>query len=219
MFTENQLLPISALQHLLYCPRQCALIHLEQQWAENRFTAEGQVVHKRAHDAPDESRPGIRITRSLPVSSLKHGITGQCDIVEFHYKNHESQITNHKSTPRVVPVEYKRGKPKSHAADEVQLCAQTLCLEEMLNTHIPTAHLFYNKRKHRTKIPIDQQLRDLTAKTCQKLHALINNRITPTATYNPDKCDACSLIEICQPKTLRLKRGTAAWFQSQISNL
>ncbi len=117
MFDENSLLPISALQHILYCPRQCALIHLEQAWADNRFTAEGNQMHARAHDGPDESRPGVRITRSLAVRSLEYGITGQCDIVEFH-KNGQ-----------VIPVEYKRGKPKAHSADEVQLCAQAICLE------------------------------------------------------------------------------------------
>ena len=125
MYTEDQLIPISALQHWLYCPRQCALIHLEQAWEENRFTAEGKVMHARAHDAPDESRPGVRITRGLPVRSLRLGLSGQCDVVEFH------------AGGRILPVEYKRGRPKAHRADEVQLCAQALCLEEMLGAVIP----------------------------------------------------------------------------------
>lgn len=205
MFEEDQLLPISALQHLLFCPRQTALIHLEQVWEENRYTAEGQVIHKRAHEAPDESRPGIRITRSLPVRSLTLGISGQCDIVEFHKNG------------TIIPVEYKRGKPKNHQADEVQLCAQALCLEEMLETSIPHGFLFYNKRKHRTLIPFDAQLRHLTAYTCANLHQLIDSRQTPLAEYEKTRCDACSLINLCQPKTLRLKRGTNAWFQAQLA--
>ncbi|MBK1829276.1 CRISPR-associated protein Cas4 [Verrucomicrobiaceae bacterium R5-34] len=204
-FTEDQLLPISALQHILYCPRQCALIHLEQAWAENRFTAEGNQMHKRAHEGPDESRPSVRITRSLAVRSLTYGITGQCDIVEFH-KNGE-----------VIPVEYKRGKPKSHSADEVQLCAQALCLEEMLDVQIPKAFLFYGRRKRRTEIKIDTALRNLTLQTAQQLHDLINSRKTPSAVYDKRRCDACSLIEICQPNALRLKRGAAAWFAQQLN--
>jgi len=207
MFDENSLLPISALQHILYCPRQCALIHLEQAWADNRFTAEGNQMHARAHDGPDESRPGVRITRSLAVRSLEYGITGQCDIVEFH-KNGQ-----------VIPVEYKRGKPKAHSADEVQLCAQAICLEEMLDVQIPEAFLFYGKRKRRTPIAIDTALRKLTFSTALQLHTLINEHITPPAIYDSKKCDACSLIDICLPNSLRLKRGTAAWFQSQITNL
>jgi len=206
MFTESQLLPLSALQHYLYCPRQTALIHLEQAWAENRFTAEGNVAHKRAHDAPDESRPGVRITRSLPVRSLTLGISGQCDIVEFHKNG------------TVIPVEYKRGKPKSHRADEVQLCAQALCLEEMLNIQIPQAFLYYGKRKRRTPIDLNKELRQLTADTAALLHHLIDSRQTPHAEYDKRRCDACSLINLCQPKSLRLKRGAASWFQSQITN-
>ena len=116
MFTEEQLLPLSALQHWLFCPRQCGLIHLEQVWAENKFTAEGQVIHKKAHEGPDESKAEVRITRILSVRSFAHGISGQCDIVEFHgvFRNLRSQIADLKSAERVVPVEYKRGKPKSH---------------------------------------------------------------------------------------------------------
>lgn len=205
MFTEDQLLPISALQHLLFCPRQCALIHLEQVWADNRFTAEGNQMHARAHDGHDINLATTRVTHSLPVSSKTHGLNGQCDIVEFH-KNGD-----------VIPVEYKRGKPKSHQADEVQLCAQALCLEEMLQIDIPQAFLFYGKRKRRTPITIDQKLRQLTITTAQNLHHLINQRQTPPAIYDPKKCDACSLIDLCQPHSFRLKRGAAAWFQSQLT--
>ncbi|NNJ41775.1 MAG: CRISPR-associated protein Cas4 [Akkermansiaceae bacterium] len=201
------MLPLSALQHYLYCPRQCALIHLEQAWAENRFTAEGNLMHARAHDAPDESRPGIRITHSLPVSSQTLGISGQCDVVEFHQNG------------TIIPIEYKRGKPKAHSADEVQLCAQAICLEEMSGIPIPEAFLFYGKRRRRTPIAIDTALRDLTISTAKRLHSLISEGITPQSTYAAQQCDACSLIEICQPKSLRLKRGAEAWFQSQIPNL
>ena len=205
MFTESQLLPISALQHLLYCPRQAALIHLEQAWAENRFTAEGKVVHQRAHEGPDESRPGIRITRSLPVRSLALGLTGQCDIVEFHRDG------------TILPVEYKRGRPKTHRADEVQLCAQALCLEEMLGRSVPRGFLYYGKRKRRTEVRFDSCLCALTRDAASAFHRIIEERRTPFASYDPKRCDACSLIDLCRPKALRFKRGAAAWFNHQLA--
>lgn len=204
-YSDDQLLPLSALQHYLFCPRQTALIHLEQAWADNRFTAEGNVLHDKAHDGHDESRPGVRITRSLPVVSRRLGISGQCDIVEFH------------ADGTVVPVEYKRGKPKSHDADETQLCAQAMCLEEMLGVSIAEGFLFYGQQKRRTTVAFDAGLRELVETTTHALHELIAARITPPAEYDARRCDACSLIEFCQPKALRLKRGTAAWFATALA--
>lgn len=204
MFSDEQLLPLSALQHYLFCPRQTALIHLEQAWAENRFTAEGQVMHRRAHDGEGESRPGVRITRSLPVVSHRLGVSGQCDIVEFH------------DDGSVLPVEYKRGKPKSHRADEVQLCAQGLALEEMLDRRLSQGFLFYGQRKRRTVVVFDKALRRLTQETAVALHRLIAERVTPPAFYEARKCGSCSLIDHCQPHAFRLKRGAAAWFESQL---
>jgi len=202
------LLPISALQHWLYCPRQCALIHLEQAWAENRFTAEGRILHHRAHDGPDESRAGLRIARGMAVRSLAIGLTGQCDVVEFH------------PDQSVLPIEYKRGKPKSHRADEVQLCAQALCLEEMLALSpgtISRGLLFYGKTHRRSEIPLDPILRELTRETATAVHEMRRTGITPSADYLSRRCDACSLIDICQPHALRFKKGAAAWFDRQLS--
>lgn len=206
MFTEDQLLPISALQHWLYCPRQCALIQLEQAWAENKFTAEGQVLHHKAHEGTDETKAGVRITRSMAVRSLALGISGQCDIVEFH------------SDGRVVPVEYKRGKPKTHRADEVQLSAQAMCLEAMLGVMIPSGCLFYGEKKRRIVVGVAADLRQLVAETAAALHAMIDSRVTPLAEYEARRCDACSLIELCQPKALRFKRGAQAWFDSNLKS-
>ena len=205
-FTEDQLLPLSALQHWLYCPRQCGLIHLEQAWAENKFTAEGQVLHHKAHEGPDESKAGVRITRSLPVRSFNLGISGQCDIVEFH------------ADGRVVPVEYKRGKPKSHRADELQLCAQAMCLEEMLGVKISSACLFYGENRRRTAVEFDETLRRLVTDTATALHTMIASRQTPLAEYEARRCDACSLIELCQPKAMRFKRGVQAWFSAALKS-
>lgn len=207
-FTEDQLLPMSALQHLLFCERQCALIHIEQAWLENEWTAEGRVMHDRAHDGPDEARvlsggERLRITRGLPVRSLALGLSGQCDVVEFH------------GARAVLPVEYKRGKPKEHAADEVQLCAQALALEEMLGVTVERGALYYGQRRRRTEIVFDEALRHLTRATAEGLHALMAARLTPPA-RREKKCDACSLLPVCLPDALRFRRSAAAWFADQL---
>jgi CRISPR-associated exonuclease Cas4 len=224
MHTEDQLLPLSALQHWLYCPRQCALIHLEQVWAENKFTAEGQNLHKKAHEGPDETRAGVRITRSLPVRSLTLGISGQCDVVEFHpvgrnpQSDLRSEISNLKCAQRIVPVEYKRGKPKSHRADEVQLCAQAMCLEEMLGVEISEGCLYYGENRRRSEVVFAPELRQLVRETAASLHGMMDRRLTPVAEYEARRCDACSLIELCQPKAMRFGRGAAAWFSTALKS-
>lgn len=199
-------IPLSALQHWLYCPRQCALIHNEQVWAENRFTAEGQLLHKKANEGPDEHRAACSILRHLNVSSETLGITGICDIVE---KSREGRYT---------PVEYKRGKPKAHRADEVQVCAQALCLEEMFQTQIHVALIFYGTTRRRTEVPLDDGLRALTLSTIAAVRQMKATGITYSADYDSHRCDACSLIDLCQPRALRLKRGAASWFQSRLSS-
>jgi CRISPR-associated exonuclease Cas4 len=206
MNAEEQPIPISALQHWLYCPRQCALIHNEQVWAENRFTAEGQLLHKKANEGPDEHRAAGSILRHLNVSSETHGLTGICDIVE---KSRDGRYT---------PVEYKRGKPKAHRADEVQVCAQALCLEEMFQTQIPVALIFYGTTRRRTEVPLDDGLRALTLSTIAAVREMKATGITPAAEYDSRRCDACSLIDLCQPRALRLKRGAASWFQARLSS-
>jgi CRISPR-associated exonuclease Cas4 len=191
MFPEEDLLPISALQHLLYCDRQCALIHLEQLWAENSLTVQGKHLHERADSGKTELRNGIRTVRSLPLRSLKWGLIGKADIVEFH-----SESTG----DRCFPVEYKRGKPKAHDADRVQLCAQALCLEEMLSITVATGALFYGKTRRRLDVTFDPSLRSLTSQTIARLHELITSRRTPAAVYEKGKCERCSLINLCMPR-------------------
>jgi len=197
-------LPISALQHLLYCERQCALIHLEQEWTENRFTAEGRVLHERAHEGPDESRLGIRITRGLPVASTTHRLHGVCDVVEFHRDG------------RVIPVEYKRGKPKDHRADEVQLCAQALCLEETLTCSIPEGFLFYGKPRRRTIVPFDEALRALVQDAAVRLHQMLQAATLPPPEFEKKKCGACSLLEICLPR--RPFASAQKWFSHNLNS-
>ena len=197
-------LPISALNHLLYCERRAALVHLEQVWAENQFTAEGNVLHETANSGADETQRGMRITRALPLVSVIHAMSGEADIVEFHKNG------------TVVPVEYKRGKPKLHRADEVQLCAQALCLEEMLNVTISSGCLFYGETRRRTTVAFDEELRTVTIRAIQRLHELIVSRVTPLA-VREKKCDKCSLLEICMPDAMRFKKGAAAWFSTQLA--
>lgn len=191
MFAEADLLPISALQHLIYCPRQCALIHLERQWAENRWTALGRVMHDKAHSGKAERRTQRQTARGLPVRSLELGLFGVCDVVEFQ------------PDAAPLPIEYKRGRPKRHDADLVQLCAQALCLEEMLGASIPQGRLFYGKLRRRQDVIFDDPLRQRVQSVATQLHDMIRLGQTPAAHYDPSLCDHCSLIELCMPRSLR----------------
>ena len=206
MFTEDQLLPISALQHLIFCERQCALIHVERLWAENRWTAEGRVIHNKTHTTQAQTLDGVRITRSLWLKSTRLGLVGQADVVEFH------------SDGRVIPVEYKRGQPKKDDSDRVQICAQALCLEEMLDVEIKNGFLFYGKRKRRTPVKIDQGLRQRTQEVILRLREMIDHRETPTAVRQP-KCDSCSLVELCLPDSMRWKSGVTKFIDRQFESV
>ena len=188
MYEESDYIMLSALQHYQFCPRQCALIHIEQQWAENRYTAEGKVLHERADSNKSERSGSVRIVRTLPICSQHYGLSGQADVVEFH------------DDGRVYPVEYKRGKPKKDSCDEVQLCAQALCLEEMLNVEILEGALFYGQRRRRKEILFDAELRGLTQEIIDKTHEMIAGGKNPQAVYSK-KCDACSLLGSCLPKS------------------
>lgn len=226
-FTEADLLPISALQHLIYCPRQCALIHNEQQWAENRLTVEGQQLHEKAHDVKfGQSRSGVRIARGLRLRSFEFGITGQADVVEFDEPNAINSLTKFSppvpsgetsialNAAHVLPIEYKRGKPKPHDADKVQLCAQALCLEEMLSlaAPIPEGRLFYGQTRRRQDVHFDQKLRQVTHETISQLRELIESGRTPSARYEKTKCDRCSLIGLCMPQQLQPRRTAGKIF-------
>ena len=192
MFPESDLHPISALQHLLFCPRQCGLIHIERLWAENRLTVEGRHLHDKAHAGRGESRPGVRIARGLALRSLTLGLFGVADVVEFHRTG---------SGETALPVEYKRGQPKKDGSDRVQLCAQALCLEEMLGAAVPEGALFYGKIRRRERIVLDEPLRALTHDTIDRLHKMIGSQNTPRA-RREKKCDRCSLLHLCIPDVL-----------------
>lgn len=190
---EDTLIQLSAIQHFLFCERQCYLIHAEQIWHDNVFTAEGNVLHERVDEQKLRSQgEGVRIEYGLLMRSLRLGLSGKADVVEFHRQED--------GTWRPYPVEYKRGRPKENRCDEVQLCAQALCLEEMLGVKIPDGALFYGKTHHRKEVIFDEELRKLTAEVCRKTINVIEKKKAPPAVYEKDKCDNCSLSEQCLPK-------------------
>ena len=201
---EDELVPISALQHMLYCPRQCALIHNERQWAENRFTAEGRIFHERTDAGGRERRKGVTTERSVPVRSLRLGVTGVADVVEMH------------DGGQPYPVEFKRGRPKAHRADEVQLCAQAMCLEEMLGVSVPQGALFYGRNRRRSMVDFDVELRALTEKIADDTRRMLTAGETPPAEYEDRKCTACSLKEVCQPR--RLRNAVESWLAKAIED-
>jgi len=204
---EPEIIYLSRLQHYLFCPRQYALIELENIWAENQFTAEGQVLHQRVNQADQEKRGDIRTVWALRLSHVELGIEGVADVVEYHKQADGSE------TP--FPIEYKRGKPKTHRADEVQLCAQALCLEDMHGITVPEGALFYGEVRRRHAVIFDTELRDLTLKTILACRAIVQTQCTPVADYQAKKCNACSLIDLCHPKGF--KKSAAVWLAKQLN--
>ena len=224
MFDEDDLLPISALQHYLYCPRQCALIHLEQAWAENKLTAQGRQLHDRAHEAGPESRGDLRIVRGLRLCNRELGLAGQADVVELRRPSPDTPADQQARVPgldgewSLHPVEYKRGQPKQLDCDRVQLCAQALCLEEMLRTHIPEGSLFYGRPRRRETVVFDDRLRGLARKTAQDVHELIRNGVTPPP-GKTSKCRNCSLAGTCMPKRTSHSKSAHLYLHRQLGEI
>jgi len=269
MFPESELLPLSGLQHLAFCERQWALIHLEQFWAENRLTVEGRHLHERADLPAGKSRGDVRIVRGMPIQSLRLGLSGRADVVEFHRVSgapsasvpHESEphtpsIAAHgamtgrgvsegsaphgqaplsplKATScdlpeaiplqrtaglwRPFPIEYKRGKPKPGDCDRVQLCAQALCLEEMLGVAIPAGTLFYGRTRRREEIAFAHALRTETETLALRMHELFRAGVTPRVPYDRKRCDRCSLYPRCLPKTTGRSRSVDGYLAAALS--
>lgn len=205
MYNEEDLLQISALQHFLFCQRQWGLIHLEQVWSENYLTAQGRTLHEKTHTPETENRPGIRIVRGLRIHSFRLGLVGQADVVEFHKGDTGIKLDGTSGLWQPFPVEYKRGKEKPDNCDRVQLCAQALCLEEMLNCHIQQGALFYGRPRRREQVEVTEQLRKQTEETALEIHRLYENKQTPMAQYSK-KCKSCSLYNVCMPKTTSIKK-------------
>jgi CRISPR-associated exonuclease Cas4 len=240
MFDEDDLVPLSALQHLLFCERQCALIHLEGQWAENRLTALGEHLHEKAHrDGETESRGDLRIARGVRLRSLRLGLAGKADVVEFHRIDAQGPAGTQpdgalagaspgpgQGVPlpgvpglwRPFPVEYKRGRPKRNHCDEVQLCGQALCLEEMLGVAVPAGALFYGATRRRFDVTFDPLLRAETEQAARQLHELLAAGITPRAAREP-KCDHCSLLGLCLPDATAPGRSAARYTADALRRL
>ena len=218
---EADLLPISGLQHLEFCGRQCALIHVERLWAENRHTAEGKLLHERVDEGADENRRGLRTLRGVHLRSLALGLSGRADLVELR-RLPESRTTTVTGLRlprvsgawRVVPVEFKRGKPKANACDRVQLCAQAIALEEMLAVEIESGEIFYGTPRRRTVVEFDPLLRSETANAARRFHELVRSGRTPNAEKSP-KCRNCSLLDLCLPGALS-GRSVPAYLRSAV---
>ena len=199
MYSEDDYLMLSGLQHFVFCRRQWALIHIEQQWAENYRTADGEVMHRNVHNAEfREKRGDTVITRAMAVSSPRLGISGECDVVEFIEDRDGINIARLDGRYRIVPIEYKRGEPKPDESDIMQLAAQALCLEEMLCCDIPKGYLFYGETRHRHEVLFTDELRERTEKAIAEMHMYYERRYTPKVKRSK-ACNACSLKEICLP--------------------
>ncbi|MGN6627259.1 MAG: CRISPR-associated protein Cas4 [Tepidisphaeraceae bacterium] len=212
-FDDEALLPISALQHYRFCNRRVALVHIEGLWAENQFTAEGNQLHKKAHDASrGESRPGQRVERGMMLRTRRLMLYGKADVAEFHLD--QGRIT------AATLIEYKRGRPKPSRDLEfkIQLCAQAIALEEALPGIPVAAALYFGQTRKREAVALDQTLRDLTTDTARQLHELIASRVTPTARHERRKCERCSMKPLCMPTALRTRATAARYLEQVIQN-
>lgn len=203
---EEDWLQLSGLQHFVFCRRQWALIHIENQWVENFRTVDGALMHQNAHDQSfRESRGDLLTVRGLAVHSAELGVSGQCDVVEFHRDPDGITLRNREGSWRPYPVEYKRGRPKDGPADELQLCAQAICLEEMLCCAVPEGALYYGETRRRFVVQFTPELRSQIRDSLAEMHQLYQRRCTPKV--KPSKgCGACSLKELCLPKLVRAKK-------------
>lgn len=212
MYAQEDFLQLSGLQHFAFCRRQWALIYVEKQWQDNLRTVEGDLFHERAHDEAQRERRGdTLILRGLPVASGRLGVSGQCDVVEFHADPGGVPLHGEDGLWRPFPIEYKRGAPKAHDADELQLCAQALCLEEMLCCAVPEGALFYGETRRRVGVVFAPQLRARAEALLTEMHELQARGHTPRV--RPAKgCGACSLRELCLPALLR-RRSVAGYLR------
>jgi CRISPR-associated exonuclease Cas4 len=199
-YTPDELLPLSGIQHFVFCRRQWALIHVERQWQENVLTAEGRLLHKRT-DNPffTEIRKGVITGRALPIASYSLGLSGVCDVVEFTESPEGVRLPGRVGLYLAAPVEYKRGREKRDPCDEAQLCAQAICLEEMLSVTIPAGYLYYGETRHRVEVGLTAELRQLVREMSEEMHACFQRGYTPRVRTSK-ACLSCSLVDICLPK-------------------
>ncbi len=218
---------ISTLLHYRFCRRRCALIHLEGAWEENRLTASGRVLHERVDERKSETRRTLRQATAVRLVSHRLGVFGVADMVEFHLMESERDETGRRIAAllpslagfwRPFPVEYKRGRPNPFRSDEVQLCAQAICLEEMLDVEIPAGALFYGEPRRRTDVTFNADLRHLTEETVSGVRDLIDSGVTPEPSFGK-WCVSCSLVEECRPKLVASQRSASAWLSRQLDEV
>jgi len=220
-YADEELLPLSGIQHFAFCERQWGLIHLEQQWQENLRTAEGRIMHENVHDPEyKDSRVGVISARSLPLKSYSLGLVGMADLVEFVPLPYDStaegvSIPGRRAKFQPVPVEYKRGKPKKDDRDAVQLCAQAMCLEEMMGVRVEYGYLFHGQTQHRINVVFDKMLRLRVLDLANKMHESLVLGKTPLPRKGV-KCRMCSMEDICLPKMVRLNRSVREYLNSII---
>ena len=215
MYTEDEYLQLSGIQHFAFCRRQWALAYIEQQWQENVRTAEGRILHQNAHDASlKEKRGETIIVRAMPVSSAELGISGECDVVEFQEDEKGITLNQYSKRYRAVPIEYKRGSPKAEDADLLQLAAQAMCLEEMLCCEISVGYIYYGETRRRLKVEISEELREKVKKMLGEMHQYYERSYTPTV-KRTKSCNACSLKEICLP-ILNKKRSVKSYIMEKV---
>ncbi len=220
MYDEDELLPLSALQHLMFCERQCALIHVERAWIENQLTVEGTHFHEKVDGGSSESRPDLKILRSVHLHSRELGLIGKADTVELHRDEGEGDGAGFRLVGSEVgwipfPVEHKRGRPKSDQSDSVQLCAQAMCLEEVLGVPVRRGALFYARTKRRQEIEFDRPLRTLVISAAKRLHEIVDQGLTPGASREP-KCESCSLLPVCLPRDEKAPRSVSSYIDKML---
>lgn len=216
MYNEDEFLQLSGIQHFAFCRRQWALIHIEMQWKENLRTVEGQILHENAHNPEmNEKRGNVIVVRAMPVHSRKMGVSGECDVVEFHKSDKGAHINGREGVYMPVPVEYKRGKPKSDNIDILQLAAQALCLEEMFCTDINYGYIYYGETRHRLKVDFDDEIRNEVVKLFEEMHLYYRRGYTPKVKISK-KCNACSLKDLCVP-VLNKNKSVAEYIDKFIS--
>jgi CRISPR-associated exonuclease Cas4 len=217
-YTSDELLPLSGIQHFLFCRRQWALIHVERQWQENLLTVEGKLLHKRVDDPIfTEARKGVITARSVPVASHRLGLSGVCDVVEFTESPDGVALPGRNGQYLPAPVEYKRGHEKIDPCDEAQLCAQAICLEEMLSIPIPVGYLYYGETRHRVGVELNLELRSLVKEMSDEMHAYFQRGYTPRV--KPSKaCRSCSLADICLPGLMENTIAASKYIQQQVES-
>lgn len=216
MYNEDEFLQLSGIQHFAFCRRQWALIHIEMQWKENLRTVEGQILHENTHNPEmNEKRGNVIVVRAMPVHSRKMGVSGECDVVEFHKSDKGAHINGREGVYMPVPVEYKRGEPKSDNIDILQLAAQALCLEEMFCTDINYGYIYYGETRHRLKVDFDDEIRNEVVKLFEEMHLYYRRGYTPKVKISK-KCNACSLKDLCVP-VLNKNKSVAEYIDKFIS--